>query len=68
MGLSRRAENLLARLRAGRFYPAYSERTPKCMQELIDAGLVATAGRPTLFIRCYVPAEGFTPFKPEKFK
>ena len=54
--LSKRAEKLLARVRAGRWYPAYGRRTPKAMQELLAADLVGTSGRAAMIVACYVPA------------
>lgn len=70
-GVSTRARKLLDRLRAGKFYPVWdshglNRRTPKAMQELIDAGLVGTAGRVCLVVSCYVP-DGYTPYIEEKF-
>lgn len=37
------------------------------MDELIEAGLVATCGRPVVIQLCYVPATGYTPYKNEVF-
>lgn len=65
--LSKRAGALLKRVQAGRFYVWGDERTPKAMQELEAAGLVASVGRPIVIARCYVPATGYTPYQPEEF-
>ena len=66
--LSKRAQSLLARLKAGKFYIWGDGRTPKAMKELETAGLVATAGRPIVIARCYVPAAGYTPYQGERFE
>lgn len=63
--LSKRAQNLLRRIKEGRFYPTHHPNTPKAMQELIDAKLVVTCGRVEVVRRCYVPAKGYRPYKPE---
>jgi hypothetical protein len=65
--LSIAAVNLLSRLRAGEWYPAYGKRTPKAMKELWDAGLVCTMGRVKVIETCFVPC-GSRPFKLEKIK
>ena len=54
--LSTRATKLLARVREGHFYFAYDPKTPKAMQELVDAGLVGMCGRAVVIRACYVPA------------
>jgi hypothetical protein len=54
--LSKRAIKMLHRLYEGQWYPAFIKGDiPKAMQELIDAGLVTTAGRIQRIVRCYVP-------------
>lgn len=58
--LSKRAIKLLARVRAGEYYPAYDERTPKAMAELVEAGLVGTCGRSPEVRAYYVPV-GYQP-------
>ena len=68
MTLSKRAEKLLERLKSGDFYPCHASDTPKAMQELIDAGLVARAGRVEIIRACYVPAKGYTPYREEVFE
>jgi hypothetical protein len=65
-GVSTRARKLLKRLRAGEFYPMYDKRTPKAMQELVEAGLAHTAGRPIVWQACYVP-KGYIPAEHEIF-
>lgn len=65
MSLSRRAQKLLVKVRAGEFYEAYSKQTPKAMQELIDAGLVIVMGRVVKVAAFYVPT-GTKPFKLEE--
>jgi hypothetical protein len=67
MKLSIAAVNLLSRLRAGEWYPAYSKRTPKAMKELLDAGLVGIMGRVKVIESCFVPC-GSRPFRLEKLK
>jgi hypothetical protein len=70
MKLSIAAVNLLSRLRAGGWYPAYTangKRTPKAMKELWDAGLVCTMGRVKVIETCFVPC-GSRPFKLEKLQ
>ncbi len=69
--ISNRAHKLLRRLRAGHWYPVYdnngfNKRTPKAMQELIDAGLVNTSGRVQIIVACYVP-KGYIPAEQEIF-
>jgi hypothetical protein len=66
--LSKRARDLLERVRNGAFYRPWSPDLPKAMKELEDAGLVATTGRVVVIELCYVPAEGYTPYVPEKFE
>lgn len=65
--LSRRASQLLARVEEGKFYKLHDPKTPKAMQELIDAGLVGLAGRVELVVVCYVPVKGYKPFKMEEY-
>lgn len=65
--LSTRAQRLLERLREGAFYQTFGSRVPATMQELIDAGLVSTAGRVSQIVSCYVPSTGYTPYQPEVF-
>lgn len=65
--LSLRALKLLDRLRAGEFYPTFHPATPKAMQELIDAELVGTCGRPEVLRSCYVPRHGYVPYVEERF-
>jgi hypothetical protein len=67
MKLSIAAVNLLTRLRAGEWYPAYGKRTPKAMKELLDAGLICTMGRVKVIVTCFVPC-GSRPFKLEKLE
>lgn len=67
MKLSIAAVNLLSRLRAGEWYPAYGKRTPKAMKELLDAGLVGIMGRVKVIEACFVPC-GSRPFRLEKLK
>jgi hypothetical protein len=64
--LSKNAQKLLARVRAGAWYEAYSEKTPKAMQELIDAELVGMCGRIRQMVLCYVPV-GYIPPVEEKY-
>lgn len=52
--LSKRAEITLRRLHAGIWYSAQAPLT-KAMEELIDAGLVGTIGRPKVIERVFVP-------------
>lgn len=59
--LSKRAQALLARIRAGDFYRIASANTPKAMAELIEAGLVGRMGRVETIVTCYV-AKGHMPF------
>lgn len=66
--LSKRAQNLLYRVRKGAFYRPWSPDLPKAMKELEDAGLVVTTGRVVVVERCYVPAEGYAPYVPERFE
>lgn len=56
MGLSKRAEKLLARVGdPGNWYSAHGSRTPKAMQELLDAGLVRRGGRMPIIATYFVP-------------
>lgn len=66
--LSNRAQRLLARVKAGHWYRPFNPNTPKAMQELVAAGLVSTTGRVVVIELAYVPADGYTPFVPEKFR
>lgn len=67
--LSLRATKLLARIKAGEWYPAYPmHRIPKAMIELERAGLVSITGRVKVIEAAYVPSTGYTPFKSEEFK
>ncbi len=66
--LSKRAEKLWERICDGEFYPAYSEREPKAMRELVDAGLVSVCVRVQTIVACYVPRRGYKPFKQEQYK
>lgn len=65
--LSPRAQKLYDRLLAGHWYSWGDDRTPKSMQELLDAGLVGTLGRVEKVRRCYVPA-GSKPFQLEQLR
>lgn len=64
--MTKRAEKLLARIRRGAWYPAFDKSTPQAMQELLDGGLVVTAGRVAVVRSCYVPV-GFVPAVREVF-
>ncbi len=63
--LSKRAEKLYARIKDGRWYPAYAKDTPAAMQELVDAGLVHHGGRIARAVLCFVPSAGFVPMRQE---
>lgn len=65
--LSAGAVKIYNRMCKGAFYFAYDPKTPKAMQELIDAGLVTRAGRATQLRSCYVPRKGFKPLRLEDF-
>lgn len=65
--LSTRAKRLLDRVRDGAFYQAFGSRVPDSMQELVDAGLVTTAGRVVSVMACYVPTTGYTPYQAEVY-
>lgn len=67
-GLSKRAKKLLARVRAGEYYPIYDAngpRGPKAMEELAQAGLVGRSGRSKILEACWVPL-GYYP-REEKY-
>lgn len=65
--ISKAAQKLLARVRnPNRFYRCKYPMPGRCMQELIDAGLVESGGRVNVVVACYVPV-GTTPFHPEQF-
>lgn len=65
--LSKRAQKLYLRIQTGDYYyPAYSERTPKAMQELVDCELVGTAGRYPIIALYFVP-KGFKLTHEESF-
>lgn len=53
--LSIREQKLYDRVRKGRYYKAYSNRTPKTMAKLQDKGLVGIAGRSPLIEAYFVP-------------
>lgn len=53
--LSKRAKKLLCRIYDGDFYPAFSERTPQAMHELVAADLIGVAGRVIKLQACFVP-------------
>ena len=63
-----RARRLFARLCRGAWYPVYptSGRTPKAMQELIDAKLVTVMARAKVIEVCYAPRSA-RQGKPERF-
>lgn len=65
--LSKRAQKTLALIREGRFYKAFANDKPACMQELVDAGLVGVTMRVEVIVACYVPTTGYTPYVPEKY-
>lgn len=67
-GLTVRAQKLYERVCSGEFYFAYDPRTPKAMQELVDAKLVSMDGRPVVIRLCYVPTEGYAPYRRERFE
>lgn len=62
--LSKSAQKMLTRLRAGHWYVWDPRNVPKAMQELIAAGLVTDVMRPSKYIRCWVP-RGYRPSIPE---
>lgn len=70
--LSHRARSLYARLREGEFYESnggpieQDPRIPRAMQELVDAGLAARAGRVKVICSAYIPVGYFKPFEWEK--
>lgn len=65
--LSPAARNLLDRvLDPLNFYAAFSDRTPKAMQELIDAKLVGVMDR-VVNIKAYYVPRGAKPLKLEQF-
>lgn len=66
--LSARAAALFERIKGGDYYPVYDAKTPKAMQELIDAGLVSKSGRVESIRLCWVPSTGYTPFISESFQ
>lgn len=53
--LSKRAQRLWSFVRRGDFYPAYSPKLPKAMDELLTAGLVQRGGRVVTIGSFYVP-------------
>ncbi len=54
--LSNAARKLLARVRdENKWYPSYSDTTPRAMRELIENGYVVTMGRVTVMKSFYVP-------------
>jgi len=65
--LSTRALKLYQRVIAGGFYNPHSDRTPNAMKELINNGLVGTAGRVVVVERCFVPTHGYKCYQPEEF-
>lgn len=65
--LSNRAEKLLERVERGEFYKQFDPKLPKAMEELVQAGLVGTAGRVVLVERFYVPEKGYKPYEREVF-
>ena len=66
--LSPRARKLYARVLAGAWYPwdGTGKRTPKAMQELVDAGLVVVGGRVQTVRAAYVP-KGTKPYRLERY-
>ena len=62
--LSKRAEALLERVRAGHWYPVMG-KVPKAMAELEAAGLVGVMGRVATIRAAYVPA-GTVPLQRER--
>lgn len=65
--LSKNAQNLLGRLKSGRFYRAYDPQLPKAMEELEKAGLVKTMARAEVISLCWVPVNS-VPFTEEKIQ
>lgn len=63
-GLTKRQRMLLDRVRAGHWYEAHREKTPKDMEVLVERGLVGIMGRVVSVKACYVPA-GSKPLKVE---
>lgn len=66
--LSPNALRVYKNLITGKFYRPHSDRCPKAMAELVEAGLVGTVGRVVTVERCYVPHHGYTAYQPEKFE
>lgn len=66
-GLSKRAAALLERVREGRFYRLHDPRTPAAMAELVEAGLVVACMRVESVVKAFVPATGYTPYRPEQY-
>jgi hypothetical protein len=64
--LSPRAQKLYASVCSGKFYPVHGKNIPKCMDELIAAGLVVPGGRVASIILAYVP-KGTKPYKIEQY-
>lgn len=64
--LSKRAEKLFERIKAGGWYPAFANNTPAAMQELVDAGLIHHGGRVARAVLCFVPSAGFEPMRYEE--
>lgn len=63
--LSNRAQELLRRIRAGKFYKVGASDTPKAMAELIEHGLVGRMGRAEIISACYVSVD-HTPMVPDR--
>ena len=66
-GLSKNALKVLGRIEDGHYYKPYQPDTPKCIQELVDAGLVKLTGRVTVVELAYVPSTNYIPYVNEKF-
>lgn len=66
-GLSKNALKVLKRIEDGYFYRPYRPDTPKCIQELVDAGLVKLTARPVVIELAYVPSTNYVPYVNEKF-
>jgi hypothetical protein len=64
--LSKNAQKMLERLKAGSYYVWVPNKIPKAMLELQAAGLVGTCGRVNSIVRCWVPI-GYRPHLPEYF-
>lgn len=70
--LSKSAERLLIRVHRGDFYlwdgapRNKNTKTPKAMQELVNAGLVVVGGRVARVVSAYVP-KGTKPLKCEQY-